>query len=142
MHKQVAIEAKIIELTYDDSSSTGIDWSKLDISLSGSISNDPGAVDATLLNKPSYNLAYSFSTAKFLKYLKTYGDIKVLSNPKVVTMNNQPAVINVGEQLSYKFQTGSVTTTGGTAAGTNTFFCRFDLYRCYALCYSRSQRKQ
>ena len=121
MHKQVAIEAKIIELTYDDSSSTGIDWSKLDLSLSGSITNDPGAAGATLLNRPSYSLAYSFSTTKFLKYLKTYGDIKVLSNPKVVTMNNQPAVINVGEQLSYKFQTGSVTTTGGTAAGTNTF---------------------
>ena len=121
MHKQVAIEAKIIELTYDDSSSTGIDWSKLDLSLNGSISNVPGVSGATLLNKPSYNLAYSFSTTKFLKYLKTYGDIKVLSNPKVVTMNNQPAVINVGEQLSYKSQTGSVTTTGGTAAGTNTF---------------------
>jgi len=121
MHKQVAIEAKIVELTYDDSSSTGIDWSKLDLSLNGSISNDPGVSGATLLNKPSYNVAYSFSTTKFLKYLKTYGDIKVLSNPKVVTMNNQPAVINVGEQLSYKSQTGSVTTTGGTAAGTNTF---------------------
>ena len=119
MHKQVAIEAKIIELTYNDSSSTGIDWSKLDVSLSGSISNDPAT--ATLLNKSSYSLAYSFSTTNFLKYLKTYGDIKVLSNPKVVTMNNQPAVINVGEQLSYKSQTGSVTTTGGTAAGTNTF---------------------
>ncbi|WP_434581118.1 secretin N-terminal domain-containing protein [Sulfurimonas sp. NW15] len=121
MHKQVAIEAKIIELTYDDSSSTGIDWSKLDLSLSGSITNDPGAEGATLLNRPTYNLAYSFSTAKFLKYLKTYGDIKVLSNPKVVTMNNQPAVINVGDQLSYKFQSGSVTTTGGTAAATNLF---------------------
>jgi len=118
MHKQVAIEAKIVELTYDDSSSTGIDWSQLNISLSGSLSNDPGAA---LLNKPSYSLSYNFSTAKFLKYLKTYGNIKVLSNPRVVTMNNQPAVINVGEQLSYKFQTGSVTTTGGTAAGTNTF---------------------
>jgi len=116
MHKQVAIEAKIVELTYDDSSSTGIDWSQLNISLNGNMSNDP-----TLSNSLSYNLAYSFSTSKFLKYLRTYGDIKVLSNPKVVTMNNQPAVINVGEQLSYKFQTGSVTTTGGTAAGTNTF---------------------
>ena len=121
MHKQVAIEAKIVELTYDDSSSTGINWSQLDISLSGKISNNPGTTDATLLDRPSYNLAYSFSTEKFLKYLKTYGDVKVLSNPKIVTMNNQPAVINVGKQLSYKFQTGSVTTTGGTAAGTNTF---------------------
>ncbi len=121
MHKQVAIEAKIVELTYNDSSSTGIDWSQLNISLNGGISNIPGSVGATLLSRTSYSLAYNFSTANFLRYLKTYGDIKVLSNPKIVTMNNQPAVINVGKQLSYKFQTGSVTTTGGTAAGTNTF---------------------
>lgn len=117
MHKQVAIEAKVVELTYDNSSSTGIDWSKLDLSLNGSAA----FVGGTLVNKPTYNFAYGFSTSKFLKYLKNYGNIKVLSNPRVVTMNNQPAVINVGEQLSYKSQTGSVTTTGGTAAGTTTF---------------------
>jgi len=123
MHKQVAIEAKIIELIYNDSSSTGIDWSKLDLSLNSNGSSVGSMRDGlkAFSSGLSYDLAYSFSTTKFLKYLKTYGDIKVLSNPKVVTMNNQPAVINVGEQLSYKFQTGSVTTTGGTAAGTNTF---------------------
>jgi len=115
MHKQVLIEAKIIELTYDDSSSTGIDWSQLEISLQGSFGKVNGVHEST------YNVAYDFSTPNFIKLLKTYGDVKVVSNPKVLTMNNQAAVINVGEQLSYKFQTGSVTTTGGTAAGTNTY---------------------
>ena len=123
MHKQVAIEAKIVELTYDDSSSTGIDWSKLDLSFNSNGSSVGIMRDGmkAFSKGLSYDLAYSFSTPKFLKYLKKYGNVKVLSNPRVVTMNNQPAVINVGEQLSYKSQTGSVTTTGGTAAGTNTF---------------------
>jgi len=115
MHKQVLIEAKIIELTYDDSSSTGIDWSQLEISMQGSFGKTNGESDS------SYNVAYNFSTPNFIKFLKTYGDVKVVSNPKILTMNNQAAVINVGEQLSYKFQTGSVVTTGGTAAGTNTY---------------------
>jgi len=115
MHKQVLIEAKIIELTYDNSSSTGIDWSQMEISMQGSFGKTNGVIDK------GYNIAYNFSTPNFIKFLKTYGDVKVVSNPKILTMNNQAAVINVGEQLSYKFQTGSVTTTGGTAAGTNTY---------------------
>jgi general secretion pathway protein D len=116
MHKQVLIEAKIIELTYDDSSSVGIDWSQLELSLQGSFGKTSGSPTTS-----TYSVAYNFSTPSFLKFLKTYGDVKVVSNPKILTMNNQPAVINVGEQLSYKFQTGSVTTTAGTAAGTNTY---------------------
>lgn len=123
MHKQVLIEVKLIELTYDDSHSVGIDWSKLNLSLSGSIGTAGDSTSGTLagtLNR-SYSLAYSFSTSNIVKYLSTFGDVKVMSNPKILTLNNQPAVVNVGQQLSYKYQTGSVTTTGGTAAGTSTF---------------------
>ena len=115
MHKQVLIEVKIIELTYNNSHSVGIDWSQLNLSLNGSL----GATDGSL--SKSYSLAYNFSTSNFLKYLDTFGNVKVMSNPKILTMNNQPAVVNVGQQLSYKYQTGAVTTTGGTAAGTSTF---------------------
>ena len=120
MHKQVLIEAKIIEVIYSKNKANGIDWSQLNISLSGSFSGN--AETNSPLNK-SYNfgLAYSFSTDKFIQFLNRYGTVRVLSSPKILTLNNQPAVINVGEQLSYKYQTGSVTTTGGTAAGTNTF---------------------
>ena len=113
MHKQVLIEVKIIDLTYDDSHSVGIDWSQLNLSLNGSL----GVTNGSFSN----SLAYNFSTSNVLKYLDTFGDVKVMSNPKILTMNNQPAVVNVGQQLSYKYQTGAVTTTGGTAAGTSTF---------------------
>ena len=119
MHKQVLIEAKLVELIYDDSHSTGIDWSQLNISLNGQMTGTGGTIGKTFNN--SYNIAYNFSTANFFKYLSKYGDVKVMSNPKILTMNNQPAVVNIGEQLSYKYQTGSVATTGGTAASTNTF---------------------
>jgi len=115
MHKQVLIEVKLIELTYDNSHSTGIDWSQLNVSLSGALGATGNA-----FNK-SYSVAYNFSTSNFFKYLNKFGNVKVMSNPKILTMNNQPAVVNVGQQLSYKYQTGSVGTTGGTAASTSTF---------------------
>ena len=119
MHKQVLIEVKLIELVYNDSHSTGIDWSQLNVSLSGVLDGTAGTVGNTLNN--SYKIAYNFSTSNFFKYLNKFGDVKVMSNPKILTMNNQPAVVNVGQQLSYKYQTGSVGTTGGTAASTSTF---------------------
>jgi len=119
MHKQVLIEVKLIELVYDDSHSTGIDWSQLNVSLGGTLNGTAGTIGHTFSN--SYNVAYNFSTSNFFKYLNKFGDVKIMSNPKILTMNNQPAVVNVGQQLSYKYQTGSVTTTGGTAAGTSTF---------------------
>ena len=113
MHKQVLIEVKIIELTYDDTHSAGIDWSQLNLSLHGSL----GVTNGSFSN----SLAYNFSTSNVLKYLDTFGDVKVMSNPKILTMNNQPAVVNVGQQLSYKYQTGSITTTSGTVAGRSTY---------------------
>ncbi len=116
MHKQVLIEAKIIEVVYNNSSSVGIDWSKLNLYLTGSLSGGNN-----IARNFSYKLTYGFTSEKFLQFLNQYGTVKVLSNPKILTLNNQPAVINVGEQLSYKYQTGSVTTTGGTAAGTNVY---------------------
>ena len=119
MHKQVLVEVKLIELVYDDSHSTGIDWSKLDVSLNVGLNKIEGTAGNTFKN--SYKIVYNFSTSDFFKYLDKFGDVKVMSNPKILTMNNQPAVVNVGQQLSYKYQTGSVGTTGGTAASTTTF---------------------
>jgi len=54
-------------------------------------------------------------------FLKKYGKVKVLSSPKILTLNNQPAVINVGNSLSYKFQTGTLTTTQGAGSAQSTF---------------------
>jgi general secretion pathway protein D len=48
--------------------------------------------------------------------------VHTISNPKVMTLNNQPAVINVGDQINYKYQTGAITTTTtGNPVGTNTY---------------------
>jgi len=45
-----------------------------------------------------------------------------VSNPKILTLNNQPAIINVGEEKNYKFTTGStVTSTAGGSIETPQF---------------------
>jgi len=110
LHKQVLIEAKIIEVTYDNDHTTGINWSQLQASLNGHVSG----VDKTLihtLGHPTSILGYNLDMEGLLRFLKTQGEVSIVSNPKVLTLNNQPAVINVGEEKNYKYTLGTSTTT-------------------------------
>ncbi len=125
MHSQVMIDAYLIELTYNDYSSLGVNWSKFDLSLSGSYSNYANSVNnlQTLgQGGPAYSFGVNFDVNGLVKFLKTYGDVEVLSNPKVLTLNNQSAVINVGQQLNYLYNSGALTTTttGSPASSTVT----------------------
>ena len=105
--KQVVIEAQIIEVNLDESQTLGIDWQNLtlftstepivevaqtlvDISGSGAESLYNVAIDTE-----KYSLTAVFSA------LKQYGNLKVLSNPRIKAMNGQSAVISVGQSVSY-----------------------------------------
>lgn len=107
LYKQIAIDAKIIEVTLSDSSSIGIDWSSALSGLSssaaiswgqGGVIYDRGngfnlSVDDVTLGSSSFDIA--------LNLIKEQGDAKVLSNPKLSVMNGQPALISVGQSITY-----------------------------------------
>ena len=131
MHKQVMIEAKLIEVQYNDSQTLGIDWSQFGMTLTGSRSaqksrtgaNKSLGLTGTKVNNfgvPDYFIGYNFSMQGLIDFLKKYGSVKILSNPKVMTLNNQPAIINVGDQLSYRYENGLVI-TGGNAVANQTY---------------------
>jgi len=117
LHKQIMLEASLIELRYADKNTTGVDWSRFDLKLRG-LARKGGA----FLLPDGYKLGYQFTMDGLLDFLQHYGDVHTISNPKVMTLNNQPAVINVGDQINYKYQTGAITTTTtGNPVGTNTY---------------------
>ncbi len=124
MHKQILIEAKIIEVQFNKNRTTGINWSQFQLSLNGSSdalrsrSND---ILTNTLKKPNYLIGYNFTMSGLINFLKTQGDVKVVSSPKIMTLNNQPAVINVGTEVNYRYDSGSTTTTssGGTTTTPN-----------------------
>ena len=126
MHKQVLIEAKLIEVVYNDTQTVGIDWSKFNLTLQGNREGYKVRQDGVSINRmgiPNFFIGYNFSMTGLFDFLKKYGDVKILSNPKILTLNNQPAIINVGDQLSYRYETSGTTnigTTGG-AIGTATY---------------------
>lgn len=136
LHKEILVEAKVIEVQYNDSKTTGIDWSQFDLGVSiksdamrsRGTSSSGSATDQTYttiadgflntLKNPNYMVGYSFSMDGLIKFLKTQGDVKIVSNPKIMTLNNQAAIINVGEEINYRYQTGSTTNLSSDSGNT------------------------
>ncbi len=105
LYRQVSIEAKIIEVTLTDSSKAGIDWSQLlggEASANLDFQMQFGNLDFhnPLGDARGFTLsAKSFSV--FLNALNQQGKTNVLANPKISVMNGQPALISVGENVTY-----------------------------------------
>lgn len=99
----VVIETRIMEVTLDDSTKYGIDWTALpdlsSLSLSGGLT--AGATAAQGLSTGSTTFQLGVAGSKFNAFLDAQaqaGNLNVLSAPKVSTLNNQKAIIRIGRQ--------------------------------------------
>lgn len=114
---QVLIEAKIVETNFNDQENLGVDWLS-QVTVSGSErpitypftvrstgtkytpDDFPGADDTA----GSANAEFTYGTLNFtqvqavFEILKTKTDTNILSNPRIVTLDNQAAQIMVGSQ--------------------------------------------
>ena len=117
MHSQVMIEAYLIELTYNDYNPSGVNWSDFSLSLEGHYATSYNNMGVA---HPVYSFGMNFDPLGLIDFLNRYGDVEVLSNPKVLTLSNQPAVINVGKQLSYLYENGSIASSNTQTAATTT----------------------
>ncbi|MBU2630325.1 MAG: hypothetical protein KKE61_17065, partial [Proteobacteria bacterium] len=102
LSRQILIEARIIEVTLSKGFEYGIDWDlvKADSSAS-SIELSRVAWDLTnglVLN--GYNS--SFTLTSVISALETFGKVKIVSNPTIRAKHGNPAVISVGDSISYK----------------------------------------
>lgn len=105
--KQVLIEAKILEIRLNDDTQLGVDWSQVfkggqatytlqgaNFSLPAS-SGTPGLFFNVVT--PHFNM--------FLDALQEKGDLKTLSTPKLLTLDNREAEIIIGGRLGYRVTT-------------------------------------
>ncbi len=136
---QVLIEAKIIETTLNKGENMGIDWS---IVASASGASRPTTFPFTTHTNNKYlsetdfqdtsieyknpfdaKGAFTFGTLNLsqfsvaLQMLKTRSDVNTISNPRIVTLDNQPAKITAGSQYPlpkyvYNEQSGSLQISG------------------------------
>ncbi|MFQ5673217.1 MAG: secretin N-terminal domain-containing protein [Nitrospinales bacterium] len=102
-HRQVFIQAKILEINLKDEYQLGIDWqtvSPINV-LSETTSNFGNADAASTVLQGAAGLTYGLSNSKVnlvIDALSEQGSVTVLSSPKIATLNNQRAVIKVGTE--------------------------------------------
>jgi len=112
--KQVYIDVKILSVQLSRSHQTGINWQNLSLQLSGG-----GKVRAyNLFGHSSVFKGATFSMSALLNVLAQYGDVNSISNPQIVTLNNQKAIIQVGENIYYKDVSGVTTNQTGEVIST------------------------
>jgi general secretion pathway protein D len=98
---QVFIEATLAEVTLSDDLSFGVNFSVLEGSnpiTTVTNSNTAGAVPASVF--PGFSVSVIGSNASaVLNALESKTNVRVLSAPKLLTLNNQPATLQVGDQV-------------------------------------------
>ncbi|MBU4344121.1 MAG: hypothetical protein L6247_08990 [Desulfobacteraceae bacterium] len=120
LHRQVFIEAKILDVQLSDAYAYGIDWQNLGVGFSGGNVSFPDNMKLDF-NSGAFTLANSTYLNAALDFLRTRGDVTVLSNPHLSVMNGQSAVMTVGYQFPYGDITGvdRDATTGDITYGTS-----------------------
>jgi len=112
---QVLIESRVVEVTLKDEFQSQVNWDAIlhkvasALELTGTfpiasswtpspaLSADNQLLSIGSLTRDDYNVA--------LKILQTYGDVKVISQPEILAVNNQEAKIMVGSREAYVLQT-------------------------------------
>ena len=119
LRRQVILEAKILEVQLNEGFQAGINWSAV-----AEVGSDKtvtfGQTGAPL--NPLNQVGGVFSAALDLKdftglidLLGTQGTVQVLSSPRISTVNNQKAVIKVGQDEFFVTEVSSQTTTTTTS---------------------------
>jgi len=105
--RQVLIEATVVEVQLNNNYQQGIDWSRMRLDGTG-FKFVFGA--AGLLTAPAssiFQLAYANPDSRLgnisatAKLLESFGNVKVLSSPKLSVLNNQTAVLKVVDNTVY-----------------------------------------
>ena len=106
LYRQVEIEVRIYEVALDDQYSLGIDWNRINFD-----GTNGAIVLANIITAPfggfiakAATTTISFEDGSFdgvLEALEEQGEVRVISQPRVVTMNNQPALIKVATDEAF-----------------------------------------
>ena len=125
--KQVLIEATVVEVTLNDDFQAGVDWSRIangngwsfqQSALAGALGTAPFTSATYVNNNADRNITGA------LKALDSFGDVSVMSSPKIMAINNQTSILKVVDNRVY-FSTeveeeDGNPTTGAQASRTET----------------------
>lgn len=111
---QVLIEASIAEVTLTDNLRYGLQWSYLGDRGPITLSETGSAIPAQLF--PGLSALYTGRTdiRAVLNAIESLTNVRVISSPKLMVVNNREAQLQIGDQVPIAVQS-AVSTSGGTA---------------------------
>ncbi len=135
VRRQVLIEATVAEVQLNNEYQRGIDWQRLRSPPPGTPAGRPGfsvGQSGVEFNQISSGTPAAISTTAFvlggainslnlnvaIRLLESFGDVRVLSSPKVSVLNNQTALLRVTRDIVYFTVTPSQASGGGGGSGT------------------------
>ena len=141
--KQVYVEAQLIDVQLSDNFEFGVDWTSLRSRLAAGFGSSPMqlggssgvlpnastgyparsiSIPAALIGSvagPALGVSYQGSNyGVVINALRSFGNLKVLSNPNVQVRNGTPALLSVGTSSRYVSQSASTQTVPGGGAST------------------------
>lgn len=130
--RQVLIEATVVEVVLNDEYQAGIDWSVLGekafgdnggISISSPFAGPASGFSAATINSVAGGgfMTGDWNILANLRLLKTFGESKVLSSPKIMAINNQTALLKVVNNLVYFTVDVNITAATAVGAGLTTY---------------------
>ena len=110
LKRQVLIDVNIFSISLNQDSTTGIDWE--------SFYNDISHDRTTYIQEASSGLITTASINQILQFLRKHGKVVSISNPKIVALNNQPALISVGNEYFYSIEETQIKDTSSGNSNT------------------------
>ena len=115
--RQVLIEATIVEVELSDRHQAGVDWSRL--ARNAGVRVQQSLLSGNLVTAPYFLLSFEDEPqgdsgrdlSVTVRLLKEFGDVQVLSSPKLVVLNNQTAVLKAIRNIVY-FEVNVETASG------------------------------
>ena len=101
LSRQVYIEAKIMEVRLTDRNQLGIDWTALDSAFTDAAGFFVDSFNLNFNGGSTLTLADQSALGLVMDFLRTQGEVSVVSNPHLALMNGRSALLTVGYQFPY-----------------------------------------
>jgi type II secretory pathway component GspD/PulD (secretin) len=88
VHRQVQIDARIVEVELSDEKAEALDWAALSQAMAA-----PGTVIAAAGLRPALSGLRVRDVVRFMEALALQGTVSIIANPRLVTLNNEPAIV-------------------------------------------------
>ncbi|EOG8844178.1 pilus (MSHA type) biogenesis protein MshL [Campylobacter jejuni] len=116
LKKQVIIDVSILAVSLNENHSSGINWQNFNIGLNSQVNNENSFIQ--FQNGQGFvknlGLRANLNFDSIINFLSQNGKTSVLSNPKLMALNNQQAIISVGDTINYQVKESSKGTENGT----------------------------